>query len=73
LRQGDVLMLASDGLTDLVSDAKIREIIVSAPSLTDACHRLITRANQHGGKDNITVVLVSLEEAGEENSRNHVT
>jgi serine/threonine protein phosphatase PrpC len=62
LRQGDVLMLASDGLTDLVSDAKIREIIISAPSLTDACHRLITKANQHGGKDNITVVLVSLEE-----------
>ena len=62
LQQGDILLLSSDGLTDLVSDAKIREIVLSSPSLTDACRRLIMKANQHGGKDNITVVLVGLEE-----------
>lgn len=66
LEQGDILLLSSDGLTDLVSDTKIREIILSSPSLTDACRRLITRANQHGGKDNITVVLVGLEENSQE-------
>ena len=62
LQSGDILLLSSDGLTDLVSDAKIREIILSSPGLSDACRRLITKANQHGGKDNITVVLVGIEE-----------
>lgn len=62
LHQGDILLMSSDGLTDLVSDVKIREIVLSSPSLEDACHRLVMKANQHGGKDNITVVLVGLEE-----------
>lgn len=68
LKQGDILLLSSDGLTDLVSDAKICEIILSSPSLADACRRLIIKANQHGGKDNITVVLVGLEENSQENN-----
>lgn len=67
LRPGDLLLLCSDGLTDLVSDAKIRDIALSSPSLSDACHRMITMANQRGGKDNITVVLVAIEEKSEEN------
>jgi serine/threonine protein phosphatase PrpC len=67
LQQGDILLISSDGLTDLVSDGKIREIVLSSPSLEDACHRLITKANQNGGKDNITVVLVGLEEADGKN------
>jgi len=68
LHQGDILLLSSDGLTDLVSDVKIREIILSSPSLVEACRRLITKANQHGGKDNITVVLVGLEENTQESN-----
>ena len=59
-------MLASDGLTDLVSDNKIRDIVLSSPGLPEACQRLIAKANQRGGKDNITVVLVGLEENHEE-------
>lgn len=66
LEAGDILVLSSDGLTDLVTDAKIREIVLSSPSLEDACRRLITKANQHGGKDNITVVLIGLEENSQE-------
>lgn len=66
LEPGDLLLLSSDGLTDLVPDAKIREIVLGSPSLADACQRLITRANQRGGKDNITVVLVGLEENEQE-------
>ena len=64
LQPGDLLLLCSDGLTDLVPDAKIRDIVLSSPSLSDACHRLVAKANQRGGKDNITVVLVAVE--GEE-------
>jgi len=66
LQAGDMLVLASDGLTDLVSDAKMREIILSAPDLKDACQRLVTKANQYGGKDNITVVLVRVEKITED-------
>ncbi len=67
LQTGDILLLCSDGLTDLVSDAKIRDIVLGSPGLSDACHRLVAAANQRGGKDNITVVLVAAEEKFEEN------
>ncbi len=66
LAPGDVLLLCSDGLSDLVSDAKIRDIVLGSPSLEDACHRLILKANQQGGRDNITVVLVTIEERTQE-------
>lgn len=63
LQTGDFALLCSDGLTDLVSDAKIRDIVLGSLSLSDACHRLIMKANQSGGKDNITVVLITIEKA----------
>lgn len=66
LRAGDLLLLCSDGLTDLVTDAKIRDIVLGSPSLADACHRLVSKANQQGGKDNITVVLIAVEETESE-------
>ena len=62
LEPGDIILLSSDGLTDLVPDVKIRDIILSSVSLPDAGRRLIDKANQRGGKDNITVVLIGLEE-----------
>lgn len=62
LAPGDIFLLASDGLTDMVSDAKIRDIVLGSPSLPDACQRLIGKAKQQGGLDNITVVLAAAEE-----------
>ncbi|PIE32129.1 serine/threonine protein phosphatase [candidate division KSB3 bacterium] len=61
IQAGDFVLICSDGLSDLVSDAKIRDIVLGSPSLDDACRRLIQKANQSGGKDNITVVLVAIE------------
>ncbi|PID56687.1 serine/threonine protein phosphatase [candidate division KSB3 bacterium] len=61
LEAGDLLLLCSDGLSDLVADAKIRDIILGSPGLDDACRRLIAKANQNGGQDNITVVLIAAE------------
>ena len=66
LQPGDILLLCSDGLSDMVSDAKIRDIILGSPGIEDACHRLVLKANQQGGKDNITVVLVMIEQMAEE-------
>ncbi|MFP8879579.1 MAG: Stp1/IreP family PP2C-type Ser/Thr phosphatase [Myxococcota bacterium] len=55
---GDTFVLCSDGLTGRVRDHEIGQIVLSAPSLDDACQRLIQTANERGGEDNITVVIV---------------
>jgi len=55
---GDVLLLASDGLTRQVPDPTIRDIISQAPSLREACSRLIQAAKDTGGVDNITCLLL---------------
>jgi serine/threonine protein phosphatase PrpC len=55
---GDILLLCSDGLTDMVDSAAINAIVSAAGSLKDKCHQLVDTANENGGADNITVVLV---------------
>lgn len=60
--KGDIYMMCSDGLSDLVSDAKICRTISEARSLEEACSALIGLALNAGGKDNVTVVCVSVEE-----------
>lgn len=55
---GDILLLCSDGLTEPVSDSTIAEILAGAPGPDEACTRLIDRANERGGPDNVTAVVV---------------
>lgn len=55
---GDLILLCSDGLTDMVSKQDITEILVSDSSLEEMAQKLIDAANSKGGKDNITAVLV---------------
>jgi len=62
LLPGDVLLLCSDGLTDLVWDDEIRDVIRSKQNLKDASHALVDLANERGGHDNITVVLIGVPE-----------
>jgi protein phosphatase len=57
LSPGDILLLCSDGLTDLVSDPEIQEVIQNLP-LEQASDRLVSLANTRGGHDNITVILM---------------
>ncbi len=52
------LLLCTDGLTNMLKDEEIHKIIVGSSSLEDAGRRLIEAANENGGRDNITVVLV---------------
>ena len=61
---GDVLLLCSDGLTGMIGEDELREILSGASSLRDAGRALVDAANEAGGRDNITVVLFRLEEVG---------
>jgi len=56
---GGYLLLCSDGLWSLVSEQEMADIIAAAPSLHVACENLVAAANQAGGFDNITAILVS--------------
>ncbi|WP_343209989.1 Stp1/IreP family PP2C-type Ser/Thr phosphatase [Anaerolentibacter hominis] len=59
LQEGDKILLCSDGLTNMVEDEEIKEIVrESGDVISVACRELIKRANAHGGLDNIAVVLV---------------
>ena len=61
-RAGDVFMVCSDGLTSMVPEARVREILQAAGSLEAAGRELIVAANDAGGRDNITVILFRLED-----------
>ncbi|HEV3284124.1 MAG TPA: Stp1/IreP family PP2C-type Ser/Thr phosphatase [Solirubrobacteraceae bacterium] len=63
-RAGDVYLLCSDGLTTMLDEEEIAEVLRSHPVLRDAGETLIAKANEAGGRDNITVVLLRLEEVG---------
>jgi len=60
-RAGDVFLLCSDGLTSMVSEARVLELLTSAGSLEEAGRALIAAANEAGGRDNITVILFRLD------------
>jgi PPM family protein phosphatase len=56
----DVYLLCSDGLTDMLSDREILELLDGAPALDAAARRLVEAANSRGGEDNITVVVFEM-------------
>lgn len=56
-RAGDMILLCSDGLSGPVSDQEILSIVTSTSDLSVAVNRLIERANENGGPDNVTCVL----------------
>ncbi len=58
LHAGDIVLLCCDGLTGMVTDERIGRIVRAASSLEDACTQLVRAANEAGGVDNITVVLI---------------
>ncbi len=58
---GDLFLLCSDGLTDMVTDDTILEALTRYPDLPEAVDILIGLAKDSGGKDNITVVLMQIE------------
>jgi PPM family protein phosphatase len=61
-RPGDLYLLCSDGLTTMIAEEHIADLLRAHPRLRDAGEALIAAANDAGGRDNITVVLIRLEE-----------
>ncbi len=62
LSDGDVILLCSDGLTNMVPDRRILEIVSThGTDLAGACGQLVDEANAVGGRDNISVILVRYE------------
>jgi protein phosphatase len=61
-RDGELFLLCSDGLTDMVPEPRIAELLSEAGSLRGAGQALIREANERGGRDNITVVLFRVED-----------
>ena len=69
LEPGDVVLLCSDGLFNHVRDEEIARIALEQADPDRACEQLVSLANQRGGRDNISVVIVRVEGQKSENSR----
>ena len=62
LAPDDILLICSDGLTNMLSDSMILSVISTYPTdLSAACRRLVNAANEGGGRDNISVLLIRYE------------
>ncbi|MBR6256880.1 MAG: Stp1/IreP family PP2C-type Ser/Thr phosphatase [Lachnospiraceae bacterium] len=58
---GDMILMCSDGLSNMLEDSEIMGIIEGEGTLKDKAQRLVAAANMNGGRDNITVILVRVE------------
>lgn len=58
LKRGDIVLMCSDGLTNMLEDEEIRQILGSQKSIEEKAEELVTAANNNGGKDNIAVILI---------------
>lgn len=63
LRTGDVVLLCSDGLTDMMEDHSVAAILATESEPQSACERLVAEANRLGGRDNITVIVARVDGA----------
>lgn len=58
---GDLIILCSDGLTDMLSDDEIHQAVLEGGELEEVCSRLVDMANERGGLDNVTAVVFFLQ------------
>jgi protein phosphatase len=71
--EGDVYVLCSDGLSGMVADDEILQIVTTSPEPKLACLRLVNAANDHGGEDNVTVLVARVGTAAEGAARTQDT
>ena len=60
LRPGDIVLMCSDGLTNMLEDEEIGEILKEQVSIEERAKKLVEAANNNGGKDNIAVILIDV-------------
>lgn len=58
LEEGDLILMCSDGLTNMLDDEEIRMILDGARDIVEKAMELVEAANRNGGKDNISVILI---------------
>ncbi len=58
LNEGELVLMCTDGLTNMLEDEEIRMILSGARDIVEKAQELVNAANKNGGKDNITVVLI---------------
>jgi len=63
LQAGDRILLCTDGLTEMLSNDQIATVLATESDPEQACKRLVAQANEHGGCDNITVILAQFSDA----------
>jgi PPM family protein phosphatase len=73
VRAGDVLLLCSDGLTSMIPESRVTEVLAANSVLDEAGDALIKAANEAGGRDNITVVLFRVEDTGGDGATDQAT
>ena len=60
IRRGDMYLLCSDGLTDMVTNFEITDIMLKSADTESCVQELIRSALEHGGRDNITVIFCKI-------------
>jgi len=64
LRRGDTLLMCSDGLSGMIRNEELRDVLLKFEDPLDACKELTDRANDAGGHDNITVLVIKFDGEG---------
>lgn len=58
LEENSLILMCSDGLTNMVTDSEIERIMLSKTDIMDKCNSLVELANKNGGKDNISAIII---------------
>ncbi|MCM1190889.1 MAG: Stp1/IreP family PP2C-type Ser/Thr phosphatase [Butyrivibrio sp.] len=58
LKEGDMVLMCTDGLTNMLNDEEIRMVLDGARDIVEKAEELVRRANENGGRDNISVILI---------------
>ena len=66
---GDLFLLCSDGLSGMLDDDELCELSTATDDLMKTCRTLVNAANEHGGEDNVTVVLIRVEDVSHDEMR----
>lgn len=65
VQAGDIYLMCSDGLTDMIDDGAVAKIVAAEAALEQKATQLIDLANENGGRDNISVLMVEVQEGAE--------